>query len=46
MSSQRKVSMVEFEDGTVEVLIYPQRVKYEFESWEDARSALPDLEEM
>jgi hypothetical protein len=42
--ANRRVVIDEDEDGTVEVLIYPARIRYEFESWGEAIEALPNLE--
>lgn len=40
----RSVTIFEHEDGTVEVEITHSRELYEFESWEDAIEATPNLD--
>lgn len=42
----RSISIVEHEDGTATIYLKPDYIKYDFDSFEDAIEALPNLDEV
>jgi len=41
--SNRQVSIIEYDNGEVEIELNPQMVKYEFASWDEAIESIPAI---